>query len=166
MSCKQEDDFDYQHPSFMVAGSGPPANKIMMGGQFYQEPPFPDVSEAAHRNIEFKPIFREQWCATAQTDGMKVDIREFKVQADKGFNFSQVGYAVKAVMRGWKWQFTRDGAVKTVGVTRDSGHLRFLILHTHRMRCWPDHIFRPNVQLLKTYPLNLKSHNLKPIKRK
>ncbi|OQV24027.1 Myelin regulatory factor [Hypsibius exemplaris] len=85
VSLKLEDDPDFP---FIPAGTGPPLSVLNMGG-FYQEPPFPDTSEGVHRNIEFKPIFREQWCPTVQADGKSVVITDYKVQADKGFNFSQ-----------------------------------------------------------------------------
>lgn len=91
-SFKQEDDrdLDFSMSSINYA----PVNS---GGVYYHqstdESIFQGSSEEGHRNIVFNPIFSEQWCQSFHRNGDFLEpasVKEFKVQADKGFNFSQV----------------------------------------------------------------------------
>ncbi|XP_055345739.1 myelin regulatory factor-like [Paramacrobiotus metropolitanus] len=97
-SCKQEDDRDLDFPMsnshtgnllyYQPLQSSAPSDDMIFGASDLGD-------ESQHRNITFKPIFTEQWCNVAvRNDRVLVpaSIMEFKVQADKGFNYSQYDF--------------------------------------------------------------------------
>ena len=84
LSCKQEDELGFVRFPQNEGGAQ------FLPGQFYQESSALSVFDDGHRTIEFKPIFQDQCCVAVDSSGRPTIFTDFKVQADKGFNHSQV----------------------------------------------------------------------------
>lgn len=84
---KQEDDLDSNFPVSSAYGpsTGHPY-QLNDDSSYYPV----GLSDEGHRNIAFRQIFDEQCCEVVDQSGQPAKVTELKVQADKGFNFSQV----------------------------------------------------------------------------